>query len=42
MLINYAGVFVVLVWGIIFPVILLWIQRLISPYHPTYAKNLTY
>ncbi len=42
MLISYAGVFVILVWGIVFPVILLWVQRLISPYHPTHAKNLTY
>ena len=42
MLINYTGVFVILVWGIVFPVILLWAQRLISPYNPTLAKITTY
>ncbi|NLO97090.1 MAG: NAD(P)H-quinone oxidoreductase subunit 3 [Peptococcaceae bacterium] len=42
MLLNYAGVFIVLIWGIVFPVILLLVQRIISPYHPTVIKRQTY
>lgn len=42
MLINYTGIFIVLLWGIIFPIILLWAQKLLSPNNPTPAKLLTY
>ncbi|UWG96337.1 NADH-quinone oxidoreductase subunit A [Dehalobacter sp. DCM] len=42
MLLNYTGVFIVLLWGIIFPIILLWAQKLLSPNNPTPAKLLTY
>jgi len=42
MLINYAGIAVILAWGIVFPVILLVVQRLLSPNNPTKAKLLTY
>lgn len=42
MLSNYTGIFIVLLWGIIFPIILLWAQKLLSPNNPTPAKLLTY
>ncbi|RNC29376.1 MAG: NAD(P)H-quinone oxidoreductase subunit 3 [Candidatus Dichloromethanomonas elyunquensis] len=42
MLFRYTGIAVILVWGIVFPVILLRLQKMISPHNPTRAKTLTY
>ncbi len=42
MLIKYAGIAVVIVWGIVFPWILLALSRVFHPKHPTPAKLLTY
>lgn len=42
MLLNYTGVFIVLLWGIVFPIILLLAQKLLSPNNPTPGKMTTY
>jgi NADH:ubiquinone oxidoreductase subunit 3 (subunit A) len=42
MLIKYAGVAVIMVWGIVFPAILLLLSKLFHPKNPTPTKLLTY
>ncbi|ADG82883.1 NADH-ubiquinone/plastoquinone oxidoreductase chain 3 [Thermincola ferriacetica] len=39
---GYAVLGVILLWGIIFPTLLLWLSRLFHPKNPTPQKLLTY
>ncbi|PKM46016.1 MAG: NADH-quinone oxidoreductase subunit A [Firmicutes bacterium HGW-Firmicutes-8] len=42
MLIKYAGVVIIMIWGIVFPAILLGLSKLFHPNNPTPTKLSTY